>query len=273
MYTLPRIWAGTQESLDCLVQAMAQAHMLVQARARAMPMDSELEPLLVVQDGVARLDLRGSLTSGSAGWMRMFGILGYDDIQAAMEEALTSKSVKAIMLNVSSGGGAVEGADETSEAIRRAATIKPVLTYAGGPMASAAYWLGSAGNRRLGSRTSVVGSIGTLVVHMESSEMLKKDGIKATVFRSGKFKGLGNPYEPLSSEAEDQIQGTIDAMNSVFEERVALNLGVTQKTVQTKMGQGRQFIGAQAVEAGLLDGIASYQEATLTAKLLAGARG
>jgi signal peptide peptidase SppA len=274
MYTLPRIWAGSQEELDCLVAALDAVVSMTQAKGRSSPLDDDgLPELLAVEDGVATVSVRGSLISGTAGWLRLFGVTGYGDVQEALAEALRTKAVKAVLLNVASGGGAVEGADEASEFVRKVSSVKPVVTYASGPMASAAYWLGSAGTRRLGSRTSVVGSIGTLVVHVERSKMLEKEGINAKVIRSGRYKALANPYEPLSEKGEQQLQGIVDAMNAVFEERVATNLGVSAKVVHDRMGQGREFIGNQAVDVGLLDGISGFQEAHLTAKMLASARG
>lgn len=268
MFEIPQVWAGTQESLDLVLQAALQAQAMTAARAGSKD-PFELPPLLTTQDGVGVIEIRGPLIAGSAGFMRLFGITGYADIQEAYGMALEDKSVKSILQVVASGGGAVEGADETSLFIRKAAAIKPVVTLAAGNMASAALWLGSAGLRRFASATSVVGSAGVMTVFMDRTEQLAKDGIKPKVFRSGKFKALGTGLEPLSSAAEQQIQDMVDGMNDVFEARLAANYGVSQKTVHDKMGQGREFLGAKAIEVGLIDGLASFDEAFAVTKILA----
>lgn len=262
------LWAGNEASLIAFFRAQDKfAELQVEARMRGAD-PFELPPLMAVQDGVAVVNIHGPLVSGSAGFMRLFGLTGYADIQAGVQEAIEDRSAKAIMLHVASGGGVLEGVDETSEFITAAGRIKPVVTFAAGPMASAAYWIGSAGARRLASKTSVVGSIGVMGIHMDRSEMLKKDGIKPTVFRTGAWKGLGTPYEPLSKRAENEIQASIDKMGVLFEERVASNLSISASEVRERMGQGREFLGSEAVKVGLIHGVASAQTAFAAAKLL-----
>lgn len=268
MLEIPKIWAGTHDSLDILLDAMASAYAMVEARGTSRD-PFELPPLVEVKDGVGIVSLKGPLVSGSAGFMRLFGITGYADFQEALLEAATDKSVKSLMLDVSSPGGAVEGVDEASDMLKQVAALKPVLTYAGGNMLSAGYWLGSGGSRRLASRTSMVGSIGVVVTHIERSRQLEKEGITPTIIRTGKWKALGGPYEPLSDLAKAELEALAQDINQIFEARVATNLNVSQRQVHDKMGQGRQFMGAKAQEIGLVDGIASFQEAFMTAKLLA----
>lgn len=267
MYEIPKIWAGSQSSFEHMLEAMASAEQMMQARA-AVRDPFELPPLVAVQEGVGIVDIRGPLVSGSAGFMRLFGVTGYADIQEALMEAAENKGVKSLMLNVASGGGAVEGADETSVLIRSLSSIKPVLTFASGTMASAALWLGSAGGRRLASATSIVGSIGVTTTHIDRSKQLEKEGISATVFRSGKWKALINSVEPLSEAAKEHLQSLVQDLNGIFESRIASNLGVSAKVVHDKMGQGREFLGARAYDAGLVDGISNLQEAFAAAKIL-----
>lgn len=272
MFDIPRIWAGTQESLDFTLTALASALERAEARAGASDDPFELPPLLEVKEAVGMIPVKGPLISGSAGWMRVFGVLGYQDIEEAYAQALSNKSVKSILMVVSSGGGSVEGADEASEFIRRASSVKPVIAYAAGPMASAAYWISSGASKRFGSRTSIVGSLGTIIIHSERSKQRAEAGITDTVIRSGKWKALVNGIEPLTEDAKAHLKEMALAMNDIFEERVAANLGVSRKVVHDKMGQGREFLGAKAVEVGLLNGISTFQEAFMAAKLL-GAKG
>lgn len=268
MYEIPKFWAGSQESLDYLEIAIEATHSFIEARTSSKD-PFEPPPTFAVQEGVGIVSVKGPLISGTAGWMRMFGVTGYSDVQDGVMGALNDKSAKAILLDIASGGGAVEGADETSLFIREASRLKPVIALSTGNMASAAYWIGSAANRRLASRTSIVGSIGVTMTHYDRSEQLKKEGVKATVFRSGKWKALGNPNEALTEAAQEQIQSIIDDLNQIFEDRVAANLGITSKQVRDRMGQGREFLGARAVDVGLVDGIATSQEAFAVAKVLA----
>jgi hypothetical protein len=102
------------------------------------------------------------------------------------------------------------------------------------------------------------GSIGVVAVHQEMSKMLKDIGITATVIRSGKYKALGNPLEPLSEEAKAEMKGQVDYLSNIFDQHVADQRGTTAKVVNEKMGQGRVFIGQQAKDVGLVDAITSF---------------
>ena len=146
--------------------------------------------------------------------------------------------------------------------------IKPVVSYSGSTMASAAYWLGSSAGRILAGKTAIVGSIGVVMTHVERSKQLADNGVKATVIRSGKYKQMANSVEPLSDEAKAELQALVDDLNQMFEATVAQNLGVSQKQVHEKMGQGREFLGAKAQAAGLVHGISNFDEALSVAKLL-----
>lgn len=267
MIELPRLWSGSQDTLEYLAAAADSAQAYLEARAGSVD-PFELPPLLVVQEGVGMVSVKGPLINGNAGYMRLWGVTGYADIQEAVMQAAETKTVKSILMLYATGGGAVEGVDETSNFIKQISALKPVVTYATGSMASAGYWLGSAAARRMASATSIVGSIGVTVTHFDRSEQLKKDGIDAKVYRSGKWKALGNPYEPRSDLFDEQMQSMVKDLNDIFEARIAANLGVTTRQVHDRMGQGREFLGARAVEVGLVDGVATLQEAFTVAKML-----
>ena len=94
-------------------------------------------------------------------------------------------------------------------------------------------------------------------MHKEYSKQLEKDGITATIVRGGKYKALGNPYEPLNASAKKEIQSRVDHVYGIFVDAVASGRGVSHDEAED-MAQGREFIGEQAVEAGLADKIISF---------------
>lgn len=94
MFQTPGFWAGSVESLDYLLSAMETAYGAMEARGKSMSDPWELPPLLEVRDGVGIISLKGPLITGSAGFMRLFGITGYTDFQEALMEGATDKSVK-----------------------------------------------------------------------------------------------------------------------------------------------------------------------------------
>jgi signal peptide peptidase SppA len=227
-----------------------------------------LPPLWEVQNGVAVINISGSLINGSAGFMRLFGAIGYTDIADALTEAMASKDAKSILLAIDSGGGAVNGLEDIGNLIRQADALKPVISFTDGDMGSAAYWLGASGRKVFSTKTAQVGSVGTLIVHTEHSKQLADAGIKKTIIKYGKYKAFGNPFEPLSDESKEQIQALADEAGGIFVDYVAGRRGVTAEKFQKTMGEGRVFMGRQAHDVGLTDGVMSYSDVVTFAKTL-----
>lgn len=251
------IWYGTQASYDAALQLAERA----EARLNAGRFDEEIKPdyLLQKAGNVGIVNIKGPLINSDNPIYAFFGISTYPAIREAVVSAAKDTAIEQILLNIDSGGGQVAGVADTGEMILRVnRKLKPVTTYTGGTMASAAYWLGVSANKRFAGQTSEVGSIGVLSVHFDISKQLKDDGVTATVTRSGKYKALENPYEPLSDLAKEQIQARVDAAYKVFGDHVANALGMSFAEMDKKVGQGRVFFGQAAADAGLVDGITTF---------------
>lgn len=274
------IWLGNEESYLAVLSAIEQLHALeargvdalkaaVVARGGGSGEDPfAMPPMLQTQGNVGVITVDGPLIAGSAGFLRLFGVVGYDDIKQAMADAVSNKDVKSIMLSIDSGGGQVNGVESAGEFIQQVDKIKPVVAHTDGMMASAAYWLGSSAREVYGSKTATVGSVGTLIMHMERSKQLADNGIKATIIRYGKFKALNNPVEPLSEEGKAQLQALADDAGQVFVDYVAGRRGVTAADFQKTMGEGRVFPGRKAADVGLTDGVMSLDQAMQHMKAL-----
>lgn len=257
-----QLWAGTAQSWH---EAVASFDRAISAKA-SNSLDDMLPPLWEKRGSTAVVNVHGSLVAGSAGFYRLFGFTGYDDIAEALVQAVGDKGVDSILLDVRSGGGHVEGVNTLSAFMADVDSVKPISTFASGTMASAAYWLGVNGRHVMASDTSVVGSIGVLAIHAERSKQLADDGVTVNVIRSGKYKALGNPYEPLSDVAKAEMQSQVDYLGDIFTQHVAEKLGTDAKTVNARMGQGREFIGTQAVAAGLVEQITDMRGALAVAQ-------
>lgn len=258
------LWLGDQNAYLKAEEAKALA-LANYATADEDECESEL---LTVQDGVGIINIAGSLIPGHAGFMAYFGAVGYEDIREALVAAVQNTGVKAILLNIDSGGGAVAGCDDTSQLISRIGKIKPIVTYTPATMASAALWLGSAAKYIVAGQTALVGSLGIMYVHKEYSKQLAQDGVKVTIIRAGDQKALNNPYEPLSDRAKETLQSQASAMYDIFLGTVAKNRGDSSAVADSKYGQGRVFLGQQALDAGLIDKVGTLEDAFAKAKAL-----
>lgn len=256
-----QLWLGSQQSFNMSLHAAIKASEKPEFASDSGYEDVVVEQLLNVQDGVAMIHIKGSLVSGSAGYGLFYGAVGYDDLRCALSAAVSNPNVSAILLNVDSGGGAVAGVHELSQVISRVNAIKPVVTYAGGVMGSAATWLGRAASYVYCAETSITGSIGIIMVHMERSKMLEEMGVKVTVIRAGAEKALATPYEPLPDKARENFQRQADGLYKIFIGAMADYCQVSYEVADEKFGQGREFLGKEAVSAGLIDKVGTLEDA------------
>ncbi len=255
------LWLGTQASYELALEGMAKAEANPEYKAGTDYQDSILGQMYAVQDGVAVITVNGSLVDGTAGYGIYYGVTGYDDIRNAMVAGISDPTAGSIMLKISSGGGAVSGVHELAQLVARVNAIKPVVTYTGSTMASAALWFGALARQIIVAETSITGSIGIIMVHLDRSKQMADMGIKATVIRAGTDKALASPYEELSDKAKADLQSKADALYDVFLNSMADARGVTPKMADSRFGQGREFIGAEAVRVGLADKVGSYEDA------------
>lgn len=179
----------------------------------------------------------------------------------AFRSALRDPNVGAIVLDVDSPGGSVEGVDELSMMIFEARGQKPVVASVNAMAASAAYYIASAADEVAITPTGMAGSIGVWTAHEDWSKYLDTMGVKTTLVSAGKFKVEGNPYGPLTDEARAAMQETVDAYYGMFVKAVQRNRKAeSQKAVREGYGQGRMLTADDAVKANLVDRVATFDQ-------------
>jgi signal peptide peptidase SppA len=214
-----------------------------------------------VVNGVALISASGVMAKKMNLFSQISGGISSQVLGNTITEAIEDTAVNAIVLDLDSPGGAVDGTAELAELIDRAAAEKPILVYSDGLLASAAYWVAAAADEIfISSENVAVGSIGVIAQHVDVSEAKKKQGITVTEVVAGRYKAIGSENKPLDDEARAVIQARVDRTYRVFIENVARFRGVDPIQVHEQMGDGRVFMGSEAVERGLVDGVATLSE-------------
>src|SRR3990167_10678641 len=154
------------------------------------------------------------------------------------QAAVADPNISAIVLDVDSPGGNVKGIPELWQTIMDARGQKPVVASVNSMAASAAYWIASAADEVAVTPSGEVGSIGVYAAHEDISAAQAKEGVKITLISAGKRKVQGNPFEPLSDEARQDIQGQIDVVYEMFLGAVAQGRGVSASKVRNGYGEG-----------------------------------
>ena len=94
--------------------------------------------------------------------------------------------------------------------------------------------------------------------HVDVSKAEEMNGRKTTILTAGKYKGVGHPFGALSPEHQAMMQDRLDYSYTVFVNTMAEYRGVPAEKVLSDMAEGRIFSGSQAIDAGLADGMVSF---------------
>lgn len=209
---------------------------------------------------VAILPLFGTIFPRANMMTDVSGATSADRFGAKFSALVDNPDIGAIVLDINSPGGQVNGIAEAANRIFEARGKKPVVAVANHLMASAAYWIGTAADEVVVTPDAEVGSVGVFAVHQDVSKKLEQDGIKVTFIKEGKYKTEGNPYEPLSEESLAFIQARVRESYDKFIDAVARHRGVKSDDVRNGYGEGR-VIGAQhAVRLGMADRIETLDQ-------------
>ena len=209
-------------------------------------------------DGTAIIPIMDVITKHMTFWSFFFGGTSSAEVGRILKDALVNPEVKSILLNIDSPGGTVDGTQELADLIYAARGQKPIISYTDGMMASAAYYIGSAADAvYISGDMPNIGSIGVVTEHIDYSKHDEKLGIKRTEIYAGKYKRIGSTNEPLSEDGKEYLQDIVDYTYSIFVNDVAKYRGISiEKALE--MADGKIFIGKQAIEVGLVDGVSTF---------------
>lgn len=213
-----------------------------------------------------KMDRSGSKKSIAV--MKMSGVfdkggwgLDTDRARVIFNGYARDENIGGILMHIDSPGGSAFGVEEFAADILDARKSKPVVAVADGMMASAAYWIGASASKLVATPSSLLGSIGVYMMHVDASKMLEEQGVKATFIYAGKFKTEGNPFEPLSDAGKEHTQSIVDAYYTKFVKAVSKGRGASVSTVQKEFGQGRVVTAEESVGLGMADEIGSVESA------------
>ncbi len=212
-----------------------------------------------VAAGRAIVPVMGELCNRGAWIGASSGLTSYEGITEQMRLALGDPTVSGIVLDVNSPGGEAVGLFECADVIRAADAKKPVTAFVNGMAASAAYALASAAGRIVVTRSSIVGSIGVVMIHLDQSRKLEKQGVTPTLIFMGDHKVDGHPFGPLPDAVKADITAELGKFYGMFVGTVARFRGMKADAV--KATQARCFMGADAVAAGLADKVGTLDDA------------
>ncbi len=227
------------------------------------PLQNEQQTPFDIVQGVAVIPVHGVLSKRMNLFSRISGGASTELIARDLRAAAEDPRVHSILLDIDSPGGAVDGTQALADqifAMREGG--KTVIALAEGMMTSGAYWIGSAASEvYIASDTTISGSIGVAMQHVDVSKANERIGVTVTDIYAGKYKRIASGNRPLSDEGRATLQEIVDAVYGVFVDSVARNRDTDADTVLKNMADGKLFVGRTAIEAGLVDGVSTFDAA------------
>lgn len=257
---LAGLWAITPDALNAFVSDLPQivAGTVPESRTND-DLATPIEAPYSMEGSVAVIPIKGALAKNGLSFFGFQLLASMREIGAALRQAAADPSVRAIMLDVESPGGTVDGTEELAAAVIAAGQSKPLYAYADGLMASAAYWAACGAREIAAPATAQVGSVGVVLMHREVSRALDNAGVKVNIITAGHYKAAGNMAEPLSDEMRTYIQSNIDSVYELFLQAVEQGRQVNREKA-VAMADGKIFLAGDAQNMGLIDRVCSRTE-------------
>ena len=264
MIRVSDFWLGTEASLHQVLHAIElyeQNPALYPPKLFHSDDDEEAQDantdLIQVEDDIGYLYVDGPLTSQESWLDSFFGIVSYPRIARnarSLAQMYQDGDIKQIVHVWNSPGGDASGINGLSEVLRGTLNVAPdTVSYTNGIAMSAGYWLASINPKLHVDKMAEVGSIGVISTIKSYARMLEEEGIDVKVVRSGKFKALLHPYEPISEAGLREVEQRGAELHRFFLEHVEAQRP-NLRGGRNAWGEGQTFFGEKAIEIGLADG-------------------
>ncbi len=215
-------------------------------------------------DKVAIVVAKGTILDGN----QKPGTIGGDSTAKLLRKARTDDSVKAVVLQVDSGGGSAFA----SEVIRQEVELlkeagKPVVASMATYAASGGYWISASADHIIAEPNTITGSIGIFGFFATFERSFNYLGINSDGVSTNELNGIAID-RPLSEGYANLIQMNIERGYDRFISLVAEERGMTKAAVD-EIAQGRVWVGTQALTLGLVDELGDVERAVEKAAELA----
>ena len=208
-----------------------------------------LIPFLKKEPFVPVIRLQGSIGAGGRA-------LSDAGLAGMIERAFSRGKPAAVALIINSPGGSAVQSSLIAARIRRLAVEKqvPVHAFVEDVAASGGYWLACAADQIWVDDSSIVGSIGVIFAGFGFPELMARQGIERRVVTAGRSKSFADPFLPQKTEDIDRLRALQGPIHEAFIAHVKARRGA--KLADADLFNADVWVGAQAVQVGLVDGVA-----------------
>ncbi len=184
--------------------------------------------------------------------------------ERSIAKLFSNKRIKAVVIQINSPGGSPVQSALLAQRIRDMADEKAmqVITFCEDVAASGGYWLACAGDEIFADANSIVGSIGVISAGFGFGDLIDRLGIERRVYSTGSRKGMLDPFQDENPEDVDRLKELHQEIFENFKNMVRNRRGDRLLASDDTLFSGDIWTGNQAVEVGLIDGLAEMRSET-----------
>ncbi len=138
------------------------------------------------------------------------------DFRALLLWAMNQSGVEEILLLVNSPGGSAIGTEETAVILRGVESRMPVTAAVQGMCTSGAYYICSQATKIVATPSSLIGSVGTILVLADYSKLYEAAGIRLVPIATAPGKALGLTGKVVTDEDVAVAQKRVNAIQQLF---------------------------------------------------------
>ncbi len=176
--------------------------------------------------------------------------------------------IKAVVLRIESPGGSSMASDVMWRELKRLGEKKPLIVSMGSVAASGGYYVAAPAKLIYALPLTVTGSIGIFYGKADVSELLGKLGVNVEVRKTSPRADAESFYRGFTDEERVELQHKVRQFYDVFLDRVSQGRHMTKDEVDA-VGQGRVWMGQQALQRGLVDRMGGLRHALEAAREMA----
>lgn len=180
-------------------------------------------------------------------------------------------AIKAVVLRVNSPGGSADASEQIWHAVK---TLQekglPVVVSMGDYAASGGYYISCGADYIYAEPTTLTGSIGIFGTVPNASKLMDKIGLDIDGVSTNKHSALtiNAVYKGMNKQEFALMQSMVERGYDLFTKRCADGRDVSQEEIK-KVGEGRVWLGKDALEIGLVDELGNINNAIAKAAELA----
>lgn len=179
-----------------------------------------------------------------------------------------NNEIKAILIKMDCSGSATGTGESIFNELQnlKKEYAKPVIVLVENVCASGGYWIACGADRIIAPNTALIGSIGAYIPYLfQCKDFIEQFKIKYVSLKAGTHKVATDPFVPMSSGDQAELQGVLDSTYETFTTEVAKARNISLQNV-AQWADGRLFTGKQAHALGLIDELGSWSAAVAMIK-------